>query len=216
MKKGQIAIFMILGVIIVASLILVFLLSNPLTIRGAFSSSAQTLADTCFTSSEVCMLHQLGNTGGNLEFSKKFPTLLDSKDNGEYYFGEAAKICQEDFRELNGESVESSEISADILFNLKDTTVKTDQKIIVKKGGSTKEINDFVTKIPVRYESCYMLANNLKNHQLSKIDNSYINANLLEDPNIDANVYEGKENVIVLTDRESRIEDTKYKFTFIK
>ena len=34
---------------------------------------------------------------------------------------------------------------------------------------------------------------------------------LLEDENIDGNVYEGKRNVVILTDRESRIEDKSKK-----
>ena len=215
-KKGQLTIFIILGVILIGTILLVILLSNPLLIRGTSTSTAKALADSCFSTSEVCTLHQLGNTAGNLEFTEQLIPLYEMEDNANLYFKKASTYCQDDFKSIVNEKVDSEAPNPEVFFNMKDTTFKTKQKITITSGGKVQKINDFVTQIPVRYESCAKLANNIKEHTITQLDNSYINAVLLEDPSIDANVYEGESNVIVLTDRESRIEDTKYKFSFIK
>lgn len=217
MKKSQVTLFMILGIMMLAIVVLFIAMAMPNSFTPrTTATSAKEFADSCFLQAHTCALYQLGNTAGNMKVSDLIAKLDNAKELGEDYLEESSVVCQDDFSAVKGSDVKADKPYADMQFNMRDTTTKVNQKMIITSGNSQRTVKDFVSKIPVRYESVDNLAKDIKNHDLTLIDNSYINAHLLEDDNIDANVYELEGNLIVLTDKLSRIEDNNYKFTFIK
>lgn len=217
MKKAQISMFILVGAVLLIFVIVFLLLLRPLvSTSGETPTTPKGYVDNCLTIAQTCLLHKYGETAGNLEYTTELKTREDIAQIGRSYFSDATIICEEGLNELEGMKITTEEPNPEILFNLKDTTIKTKQKIIVTQSGSTKTFSDFITKTTVRFDPTHRLAEKIKQHKLTTVNSSYVNAHLLEDENIDGNVYEGKRNVVILTDKDSRIEDTAYKFMFVK
>ena len=97
-----------------------------------------------------------------------------------------------------------------------DTIVDINQKITIKQESKTKTIKQFSTRLPVRFRKCHETAAKINQHDMTLISDEYINANLLEEDELNINIYENNPYVITITDKKSGIKDEFYKFTFLK
>jgi len=154
-------------------------------IGGSSKNAIKDFAESCFTESETCLLYALGSNGGNIEFSNTLPEL--DEISGNEYYAARAEACQGNFQEFP-EQITAKGITSEISFNDKDTTIKTKQKIQVATQSATTTFEEYKTSLPVRFRTTHELAKNLKTHQLTLIDSSYINTNRLETDAFNANI----------------------------
>jgi len=210
-KKAQITMFIIVGIAILLIFAFVFSVLPKFKATASGKNAIKDFAESCFVESETCLLYALGSNGGNLEFNENLPEL----DNitGNEYFAAGAEACQNNFQEFP-EQITANGITSELSFNDKDTTIRTKQKIQIATTASTTTFEEYKTSLPVRFRTTHELAKNLKKHQLTLIDKSYINTNLLETDEFNANIYEP--NIITLTDKESFLNNINFKFSFIR
>lgn len=224
MKKGQVSIFIVVGMIFLISMILLFIMIQAQAPQNDIAPQRKEFPYNCFSIAQVCMMQHLGNSAGGIQFTEDLSPLESRKAEAIEYFNKVADYCQDDYVRTAPIKITKEPPQSELFFNLEDVTVKTDQKITIEETGRTRDLNNFVTKMPIRFSELYSKSMHFQEHGLNVIDDSYVNTELVENSQFPMNIYEGKQPqgktgkqiVFVIKDNESRIEDTDFMFTFIK
>ncbi len=218
MKKSQITIFIILGILILAVIVLGFMFSGKIKSFFNPNEDIESFIDGCNSVAQTCALEWVGENSGGNEFRMGLASIEDSKSAIDTYIENAAVICQNKFIDFSGQTVIAENPKADTSFNLKDTSTRITQMITVKRAEKSIEYDEFNAKTEVKYRQIHAQASQLNEGNQLSISKDYISAKLLEQESYNINIYEANNTqIITITDEDSKIKGTTgYKFSFVK
>lgn len=240
-KRGQITIFIIVGLILVFSmLIIIYMNKNKIGNLDVLQSSdikpIGYYVDLCVKSSASDALYLLGVQGGyttppELYFQSAYakiaywyyqgedtsPTLEEMEQELSSYVNRALPECIESLNVFSdmGFEFEFDEIDTKTKINENNVEFNIDYPITIKKGESVSEISDFQRSFNVRLGHIHTIAKEIIEMEIE--DPDWIDMTYLVNQDINFKIYPYDENTLIYSvlDNQSIIEyDTAFIFLF--
>lgn len=235
-KRGQITLFIILGIVVFLVITFSFYLTSRLNItKGIDSSNIEEVMSICLNEKLDFTLILLGMQGGyydvkepyNLiefeDFDIKSPfyyyngenlalSLEDLENNMEYVLEKAVVKCVEDF------NVETGEPDISVKINNDDIRVDLEYPITIVKGDTKERISSFNTVRKIGLGKIYNVATSIAG-DFVRDDNSICISclkEMVDENDLVVNYYVSSENVVefYIIDKESQIFDVPYVYMF--
>jgi hypothetical protein len=213
MRKGQVTVFMLIGIVM---LLLVMSLIFMTTDLGNIIFPKDIVKDhveLCMTDALECTLFNIGANNGNIEFNQRLPLLDELETSSEAYFSNYVQKC-ENFSQLKATNISAGDIQASLAFNQYEVLAEMTQPIDVKQAEQRRYYDKFYAKVPVRLKAAYDAAVNIIGHNLTVIDKDFINTKYMEDYEI--KVYENNPDIVTIIDQDSVLGTDLFRFSFIK
>ncbi|MDD5086638.1 MAG: hypothetical protein PHV16_02705 [Candidatus Nanoarchaeia archaeon] len=238
-KRGQVSIFIIIGVVLILAISLFFLIRRNSSGFG-FVGSPDTrpiehYIDLCIKSSASDALYLAGVQGGytktpNIYFESGYARTAYWYNKGEDISPSVGKIEQELSLYVDDtlpECMESLKVFSDMGYEFEFGELKTEAEITennvdfninypikIIKGDSISEISDFHQSFDVRLGHIIIIAKEIVEKEIE--DPDWIDMTYLTEQDIDFNIYPYNENIIIysLADSSSKI-DNNLDFVFI-
>ena len=240
-KRGQITIFIILGLVfLMFFLIILFTRSYRIEKIGVISSDElnpiKYYVDLCAKSSASDALYLLGVQGGytappKLYFQSAYakiaywyyegqdtsPTISIMEQELSSYVNRALPECIEnlDAFSIMGFEFEFGEIDTKTKINENNVEFNIDYPITIKKGDSKTEIKEFYRNFPVRLGHIHNIAKEIVRKEIE--DPDWIDMTYLIDQDLNFKIYPHDENTLIYSvlDNQSIIKyDTLFMFLF--
>ena len=241
-KRGQITIFIIVGLILVLSIfIMLYLNKNKIGDSGVLQSSdikpIEYYVDLCVKSSASNALYLLGVQGGyttppELYFQSAYakiaywyyegqdtsPTIEKMEQELSSYVNNIAlPECIESLSIFNdmGFEFEFSEIDTKTKINENNVEFNIDYPITIKKGDSKAEIKEFYRNFPVRLGHIHSISKEIVGKEVE--DPDWIDMTYLVNQDLNFKIYPYDENTLIYSvlDNQSVIEyDSQFMFLF--
>jgi type II secretory pathway pseudopilin PulG len=122
MKKAQITLFIILGIVLLVILGLVLVVSGKIKIGSPNKEDVKSFTEDCLKIAETCMLERAGENGAYLTFSQGLNPIENAKTELEDNMEQAAEICQNSFNDFKGIKIEAEKPDIKAGFNKESTT----------------------------------------------------------------------------------------------
>jgi hypothetical protein len=231
-KRGQISIFIIIGILLVIILSLVFLTRNQESGFG-FSGSPdirpiEHYIELCIKSSASDALYLAGMQGGYTTTPKTYfesgyartaywykkgedisPDVEKIEQEISYYVDNALPECIESLDVFNemGYEFEFGALNTNTKINENYVNFDIDYPIKIKKQESVSEISDFHQRFDVRLGHVINIAKKIVNKEIE--DPDWIDMTYLTEQDIDFKIYPYDENIIIysLVDNDSKISN---------
>ncbi len=235
MKKGQITIFIIFGILILflSSFIFFGMNKGPTSVKKTSSTPIENYISACIERTAGFGIYQLGIHGGRIydldnafvkdyykvsyayDNGKVMPLLSDSKKDLERYVNEnlnaGAYSCLKDLNVFKNEYdvIEISDANTTVVFSDDVTLVKVNMPVNLVKKGASRQFDNFEYKFNVRYKRVFDFVNGMLDYTtavpLSYNGVSGINLHLI--PYSDDNV-----ELYAVTDSKSKLSSKDYVF----
>ncbi len=243
-KRGQLSIFIIIGIVIVTGVVLYFVFNKPLNKpNGGNTINVGDVLDQCLKETAQRGVLKIGEQGGYyiLEENKTFysfpyltsyylkdgKNLVLSKENIEkqigFYIDDNLQACfDENLKtfETQGFNLSYGNIKSSVIIKENSIDIKTNMNLIASKGDSNDRFDKIDSNIkPVRLLVLLDLSNKIVNEQVQDTRKTCISV-LGKDANesgVKINVYKtGNKNdfVYVISDPLSNFSCNAYNFTF--
>lgn len=233
-KRGQVTLFIILAIIIIALVVLGFLfftgrLALPLV---GLPSEIQTVKDytqDCVKLTAENAIVFIGMQGGVAEPSLALeteignisywvyegrdnkPTLESIETDISSYIKYVLPLCTNDFYPFisEGYEINESEVMATTSIGENEIFIKVTYPINIKKGIASAKIQDFSTSIPIRFKKIYNEASKIADMHAVNID-----VELLAESELDIAIlqYSDEDYIYTITDNSSIILNAPYTF----
>jgi len=231
-KRGQITIFIIVGLILVFSMfIILYVNKNKIKNLDVLQSSdikpIEYYVDLCVKSSASDSLYLIGIQGGYTsqpqfyfqsayakiaywyyEGQDIYPTISIMEQELSSYVNRALPECIESlnvFRDM-GFEFEFGEIDTKTKINENNVEFNIDYPITIKKGDSETEIKEFSRNFPVRLGHMHSIAKEIVEKEIE--DPDWIDMTYLVGQDVNFQIYPYDENIIIysLLDNRSEVE----------
>ena len=244
MKKGQVAFFMVVGiVIIIIVLFFMYLTSQSYQkISGAESESLGEAFDVqpiklfvegCIKEVSYDALYFLGRKGGSIEFGNdelvtsysiidylydkgenKVPEKQEMEEQLSIYVKEMLDSCLNNFTAFEAYDFSYGEINVNSFLGEKDVLFDVNYPIKIKSGDTVHEISEFSIKIPVRLNYIRKMADSIVENQLN--DPGWVDITYMSDFGVNFTIFPYNETVLVygIIDNESLVYNEPYLFLF--
>ncbi|MBU1205086.1 MAG: hypothetical protein KKE93_04210 [Nanoarchaeota archaeon] len=231
-KRGQITIFIIVGLILVFSMfIILYLNKNKIGDLDVLQSSdikpIEYYVDLCVKSSASDALYLLGVQGGytttpDLYFESAYakiaywyykgrdtsPAIEEMEQELSSYVNRALPECIESLNVFSdmGFEFEFGEINTKTKINENNVEFNIDYPITIKKGDSKTEIKEFYRNFPVRLGHMHSIAKEIVGKEIE--DPDWIDMTYLVGQDVNFQIYPYDENIIIysLLDNRSEVE----------
>lgn len=235
MKKGQITMFIILGILLLflSGFVLFGMNKGPTSVKKSSSSPIENYVSACIERTAGFGLYQLGIHGGKIyDISNAFvkyyydvsyahdngnvmPSLADSQKDLERYVNEnlnaGAYSCIKDLNVFKNEydTIEISDVNTTIFFSDDVTMVKVNMPVNLVKKGASKQFDNFEYKFNVRYKRIHSFINGMVDYTTA-VPLSY---NGVAGVNIHMIPYsENNVELYAVTDSKSKLSSKDYVF----
>ena len=234
MKRGQLTIFIIVGIILIASVSLFFILrggiSQDITIPE--TANVQDFVSNCIEEIGTDVIEQIGE-GGGYYFSSDIATdsglaiyysgeenYVPSKESIEEeinsYVEENLFFCTRNFVDFPELEISQSSIEVDSKINDEEIVLDVDYLIRVRKGESVDLLKNFKVNIYVRLGVIYNSI--LEIVQTSREDiclSCILEVSLENDLYVDMNDVDGEKVMFVVRDENSKLNDEPFEWVFV-
>ena len=234
MKRGQLTIFIIVGIILIASVSLFFILrggiSQDITIPE--TANVQDFVSNCIEEIGTDVIEQIGE-GGGYYFSSDIATdsglaiyysgeenYVPSKESIEEeinsYVEENLFFCTRNFVDFPELDITQGGIKVDSKINDEEVILDVDYLISVGKENNTNILRDFKISIPVRLGVIYNSI--LEIVQTSREDiclSCILEVSLEDDLYVDMNDVDGEKVMFVVKDENSKLNDEPFEWVFV-
>lgn len=236
-KRGQITLFIIIGIILLVMIGLVLFTEKEVKVKDvpipADIKPVKLYVENCIQSVGPFGLYLIGMQGGFIEPSPIAIRTHYSEIAYAYYEGVEILIslprigsqfskyienqlptCINNFEAFKEFDITAGEIKANTIFTEKDTIVNVKYPLTIKKGDSITELSDFSATFPIRLKKIY---NDVRTIVDKELDNpEQIDITYLQETGMDSAILPINEDTIVyiLVDNESRLENVPYTFMF--
>jgi hypothetical protein len=236
-KKGQLTIFIIIAIIIVAIIISFFLIKNSKSLgkTGNFGNDVNVYIQDCLKSSSEETIMNIGLRGGYYEIQEystqlgftyyydknnnfHFPTLKVLENETSFYIEKELINCIGNFSNFkNYDLINYTKIATSSTIYEDQVKIEVIFPIIISKGEEKVTIEKFVYNIPVRLGLIYNATKNI----LKKTPNSKgvcLNCIYFEsvENDIKINLFDEEEliTIFIIEDEYFEVNENKFKFIF--
>jgi hypothetical protein len=175
MKKGQVMIFVLVGIVL---LIGVLLMLNTITSDKQEVTSqgtgTQKFIHNCFETTAECGLHRLGSNSGAIGFTNLIPSLETIEQTAATYVDQVVHLCFSNFTQVPGQDVSIHSINPEVSFNEK-SLVKTEPVITIQEGLLETRAQRYNQVFDIPFRNIYNTAVQLKSGAKPEgVSDSYI------------------------------------------
>lgn len=207
-NKSQIAIYMVLGLVILLVLMGSLNLALQLVPTGKTISTkdVNVFINSCLDISSNCALYHAGLNANE-------QSLNDIKTNAQDYIKSSLGICFGDLsQKFKGDKFKMLNATPDLLFADELTSVNVQKLGDLTNGQSKTSLEGYAARLQIAFAKIYNLSQQMpkpNSQKESKID--------AVDPRFQINVYQLNEEkeAVVITDALSRINGKDYKAVFV-
>jgi len=234
-KRGQLTIFIIVGIIILASIGLYF------TFRSSIVKQEYTITDTsnvnrfvddCIEQVGIEVIKQVSEGGGYYFSSEKstssglavyysegqsyVPTKEDIEDEISEFIKENLFFCTQNFVDFPDLDISQSEISVETSVEDENVNIEVNYPIRVTKGESSDLLRDFEKTIPVRVGTVYWMSKEIVQSSREDICLSCIlDLSLENDLYVDMNDINDNEVMFMVRDENSKLNEENLEWVFV-
>ncbi len=243
-KRGQITLFIIIGIVILFGVFIILFLvqqtrqipAPPVEKVPLEVESIRLYVQNCVDSTSELGWTAIGLKGGMMEEPRNkfveppfefltsstrgayaFPTLDEVKTQYDLYMKDSLRSCANNFVDFveQGYRFTQGEINAQVIFSQNDITTTVDYPLTITKGNATSSLNRFISAKPIRFLKIYEVAQNIS-RRASQI-NGDVDLSYLtsRDINITAVVSENRQVIYTISDQKSLISGKPYTFIFV-
>ena len=233
-KKGQLTIFIIVGVILIASMALFFILRNSLgqDVTIPETANVENFVRGCIEEVGTDVIEKIGNGGGYyfssdiatdsglaVHYSKGqnyIPTQENIQEEINSYVEENLFFCTRNFVDFPELDITQGGIKVDSKINDEEVILDVDYLISVGKENNTNILRDFKISIPVRLGVIYNSI--LEIVQTSREDiclSCILDVSLKNDFYVDMNDVDGEKVMFVVKDENSKLNDEPFEWVFV-
>lgn len=231
MKKGQVTLFILIGLVILIGLGLI-MSNNPKEKPETIDFDIfDTYLETCVTVITKDIIGVYGASAGQVYLTDNFinisgyeipylfdvsvKKLLNPTSILEQGINDLVKrTCDYTVFEDQGFIIESENISLNLMMNKNEIVANIDYPVKITKSKQTKEIKNFIVKIPVRLDYIIKSVNNITTSFADDPRNYDIS--YLESFDFETDIYDISSNdtIFIITDNKSNIDGMPYQFIF--
>ena len=233
-KKGQITIFIIIGMIFVSSILLFFVFRDSFSLEKIPVNAEPVYSNilSCLEQVAENGLYTLGWQGGLISFDeekmmiayfstityaydegvKTFPSIEEMESELEAYANIGFKECFENKTYLDGWEVKEIKMNTDV-FSTEDSVVfDINSPLVIEKNQTTQRIKDMSIEIPVRLSHIHSVISKIIDVQVE--DPGWVPYTYLNDFDLNATIYPYRENNFIyeFVDNQSLIDSESFQF----
>src|SRR3989338_5001942 len=235
MKKAQLSLLIILGVVVLIAFILVFMLvSGSKAQKLPFESdSAKGFVESCITQTAEDGITLLGKQGGRIILkdyvlapnfgisyavkanAKTLPSIPTMEDELSLYIKSNLNFCLEDFDSLKeqGWEVEQDELSVSASINAQDVGIRASYPLVFTLKDQRISLDAFSVSLPIRLNHIHDSANSIADFSLSH--NNSVDMGYLDGTGLNTTIFPYKGALIYrFSDEGSLIGNRPYEFFF--
>jgi len=235
-KRGQVAIFIIVAILLVAGIILFISFGKNIgTSEGIETSGINSFVENCLNDASVEVVYAVGNGGGYYlppELSTEtgvpiyysdgnnyMPSKEDIQKQVEYWTSQKLFFCTKNFADFPEYEITQGEIKTTAKISGNKVDLNVVYPITIKKGSSSAAIKSFKTSVPIRfgivYDSVSKAIEEQKNSTSEGICISCLLSNALEnDLYVRMNDYDNETVLFVFEDKNSIVNDKSFEWVF--
>ena len=234
-KRGQVTIFIIIAILIIASVFIFFMFKGQIK-QSLYSPEVESVylfVDNCIDEVGSEVIYKIGENGGHY-FPPNFTTesgvpyyyskgksYMPSKEEIEkeisFFVGEKLFFCTKNFIDFPNLEITQKEIKTKIIIKKDKIDLDINYPISITRGESTSIIEDFGNEIPVRlgivYDSIEKIIKEQLNHE-SICLSCILDVSLENDLYVDMMDYDEKSVIFIFRDENSIINNKTYEFVF--
>ncbi|MAH33616.1 hypothetical protein CL615_04470 [archaeon] len=243
LKKGQITVFVIIGIILIISLFLIFKLQNTETegitetgvqkVIELDASSINLFVQECVNMIGADSIDIAGKQGGYTDLNENmlatfygfFGYAYDEGTNKllskeemsnqiSLYVETFLPDCINDFSIFKSFDILQGNVKAETLIGANDVSIKVNYPLKISKLGSETTISDFISKYDVRLSHIYDIVDKTANRMI--LDEGWIDVTYMSDFDIQYEIYPHNETILIfsITDDKSILNNKPYQFLF--
>lgn len=233
-KKGQLTIFIILGIILVASVALYFVFRGGIVQEYSITDTGnvKNFVDDCIEQVGIDVLKQVSEGGGyyfpsdkstssglTIYYSEGQDYILPKEEIEEEiseFFKENLFFCTRNFIDFPELEINQEDIEVNTLIGDEAVSFEVDYPIRITKGESSDLLRDFEKTIPVRVGVVYDVSKEIVQSSREEICLSCILDKSLEnDLYVDLNDLNENEVMFVVRDENSKLNDEPLEWVFV-
>tara|TARA_Y100000310_G_scaffold344163_1_gene455466 strand:+ start:1400 stop:2134 length:735 start_codon:yes stop_codon:yes gene_type:complete len=235
-NRGQLTIFIIVGIVIIALVVLIFSLKTGI-IKQPLNPDTEKVYDFvqgCIEEEGIKTIYTIGQNGGYFS-SPEFSTdtgvpyyysdgknYMPSKEQVEKQIDlsidEKLSLCIKDFVDFPDLRITQREIKTQTTISENNIILNVNYPISIVKGESTSLIEDFETEIPVRvgivYDSIEKIIQEQLTHDESICLSCLLNVSLENNLYVDMFEHDNETTIFTFRDETSKINDETFVWTF--
>lgn len=233
--RGQLTIFIIIAVILIASILIFFSLRGDL-VQNVFNSPIDEVSlfvQDCIEKEGINVIYTIGVNGGyffptNFSIDLGIPyyysdgeNLMPSKKEVEseisFYLGEILFLCTNNFEDFPNFDISQREIKVDTEIRDEKVVLNVNYPIRLIKGEDVSLIEDFEAEIPVRLGIVYDSVSEFMQEQIGHESiclSCMLDISLRNDLYVDMFDYDEETTVFFFRDENSKLNDKPFTWVF--
>ncbi|MCW8965203.1 MAG: hypothetical protein OQK82_00740 [Candidatus Pacearchaeota archaeon] len=232
--KGQLTIFIIMGIILVVSVVLYFVLRGGIIQEYSISdtSSVKNFVDDCILEVSENVLEQVSQRGGYYFFSNKstssglaiyysngnnyMPSKEEIEEEISFYVKESLFFCTKNFIDFSGLNVSQGEVEVKTFIEDESISFEIDYPIRVMRGDNLDLLRDFSLNLPVRVKVVYEMSKEILQSSRDEICLSCIlDKSLEKDLYVDVNDLSDEAVMFIVRDENSELKEGPFEWVFV-
>jgi len=233
MKRGQVSVFVIVGVLIVVLILIFFIVRNSEFGKSKVEiQKIHSFVQDCIEKESMEVIYEIGEHGGYYNASAKstesgiaiyydkgeinIPSIEDIEKEISFYLEKRLPFCTRNFTDFKDYKIEQSKIEVEADIRSKEVKIKVHHPLKITKGENVVLLEDFEVKIPVKLGIFY---NSAKEFIEEQKDYGGVCLNCLLDVSVKNDFYVDMinygDNIIVFIFKETNQETVDERFMFI-
>ena len=234
-KKGQVTVFIIIAIVIIALIVLFFIFRGSIGLGGGDSvdeKDMHNLIEECVSTGLISGARLIGLQGGYLELPEKVVELNLSKIAYGYYLGSKtlnskSRIENEisnyidlilpycfDETQFIDYSITKGDSNSDVSINKDSISTSTKFSISATKGDFSFTINkNFDVKVPINLDSIYDIAEEIINKEIENPNS--IELSYLADLDYSVSIIPYTNDIIIYSIMDENEKDPDYYYVFM-
>ncbi len=233
-KKGQLTIFIIIGIILIASIALYFVFRGGIVQEYSIvdTGDVKSFVDDCIEEVGSDVIKQVSEGGGYYFSSDKstysglaiyysagesyVPTKEEIEDEISNFVKENLFFCTRNFVDFPELEISQEDIDVSVFFNEESVNFEVDYPLRINKGDSSDLLRDFEKTIPVRLGTLYDVSREIVQSSREEICLSCIlDLSLEKNLYVDMNDLNDSEVMFVVRDENFKLNDEPLELVFV-
>ncbi|MFB6246454.1 MAG: hypothetical protein ABEI74_02615 [Candidatus Pacearchaeota archaeon] len=235
-KKAQITVFIIIAVLVVASIVLYFVLqddsSGGISSSNLDTSNIEGYVDSCLREVSKEVVFEVGEGGGYYlppeeatdsgvsYYLKGDRNLMPSKQEVEeemaFFISEKLFFCTENFVDFPQYNITQGDISSEVSIERSKVVVETEYPLTIEKAGAVSRIEDFEVEVPSSINVVYNSVDEFMSTNHSNGICVSCLSDITEENDLYVDMFDYNENttIFVFEDRNYELNNESFEWLF--
>ncbi len=234
-KRGQITLFIIIGILIVVGGIVYFVLRDSIGLKNSNLNTDQvnTFVINCIKETGEETIFELGKSGGyfiapNPNVYPNIPVYYDKTENNFITVKEIEEeisllmeqklfFCTKNFVNFPNFEITQREINIDTSIDAEKIYFDVDYPIIVKKSNETTQLKNFEVEIPSNFGKVYSAVKEFMMEQMGQNQiclTCLLEISIINDLNVRMSDYDNETTIFIFEDKNYKKGEETFKYVF--